>query len=447
MSRRHPEIVFVCPGRYSVGELYNAIVMSRSLEAAGFTTKFIVTEQLAAYATGSGADVIVRSMRRGRGPEVVETIEQLNPDLAVLADYHLPFLEPGAAGIQNLVSSTVPTVMLDSLGFGFAGGEVSNALAALPGAEALHRWFTPTTHIPRVTDAHTLLHPVPVATMDAPNAFSLYDSVPEVGSGREAIRERYGVEPGRALVVVAQSAWAATGFTQLGRTRRRQLGRSYDALRVDWILHCLSLVGLPITVVGVRRDSAASERHPNVSLVHTPFLALDDFSDLLGAADLYITDNLLSAAMARATLMGTPCLALVHESPVVTAAANEFEAAWHSEMNSLFPGYDFDYLVNPFGWIAEVGAMLAGNPYLQSVPRVDVFDPGAIAQAVRRQLSPDADLRPTHVLRDGGVPRATAVDVLRRVLSERSSLPPLTTHPAHPSTERKNENAHQNDTA
>ena len=419
---RPAEIVFVCPGRYSVGELYNAIVMSRSLEAAGMTTKFIVTEQLADYATASGADVIVRSMRRNRGAEVIDTIEQLGPDLAVLADYHLPFLEPGAAGIQNLVSPRVPTVMLDSLGFGLSGAEVTNTLAGLPGAEALRRWFTPTTSIPRAENPQALLHPVPVATPDAPGSFPLYDSVPEIGADRQAIRERYGVEPGRALIVIAQSAWAATGFTQLGRTRGRQLGRSYDDLRIDWILHCLSLVGVDLTVVGVRRDSASRDQYPNVSLVHTPFLGLDDFSELLGAADLYVTDNILSAAMGRAAVMGTPCLALVHEQGGVAEPVGDVEANWHADMRSLFPGYDFPYLVNPFGWISEVGAMMHGNPYLQSVPRVDVFDPRAVSRAVRIQLSQSADMRPTHVLRSHGVARASPVDVVRQALDRPSRL-------------------------
>ena len=430
---RAAEIVFVCPGRYSIGELYNAIVMSRSLEAAGMTTRFIVTEQLADYATASGADVIVRSMRRNRGADVIDTIEQLSPDLAVLADHHLPFLEPGAAGIQNLVSPLVPTVMLDSLGFGLSGAEVTNTLAGLPGAEALRRWFTPTTSIPRAGNPQALLHPVPVATPDAPGSFSLYDSVPEMGADRQATRERYGVAPERALVVVAQSAWAATGFTQLGRTRGRQLGRSYDDLRIDWILHCLSLVGVDLTVVGVRRDAAARDLHPNVSLVHTPFLGLDDFSDLLGAADLYVTDNILSAAMARAAVMGTPCLALVHERDGVAEPTDEFEANWHAEMLSLFPGYDFPYLVNPFGWISEVGAMMPGNPYLQSVPRVDVFDSRAVSRAVRRQLSTSADMRPTHVLRDPAAARASPVDVVRRALARPSDLLHSfrTTYPHH----------------
>jgi CheY-like chemotaxis protein len=419
-----------------VGELYNALVMGRSLEAAGMTTKFIVTEQLAAYATASGADVIVRSMRRSRGPEVVETIEQLAPDLVVLADYHLPFLEPGAAGIQNLISATVPTVMLDSLGFGLSGAEVSNALASLPGAEVLHRWFTPTTHIPRAAEPHALLHPVPVATPDAPNSFALYDSIPGVRARSATVRQRYGIEAGRALVVVAQSAWAATAFTQLGRSRGHQLGRSYDDMRVDWILYCLSLVDLPITVVGVRRDAAARNRHANVSLVHAPFLGLDDFSDLLSAADLYLTDNILSAAMARAAMIGTPCLALVHEREAAAQPSTDFEAAWHSEMATQFPGYDFDYLVNPFGWVGEVGAMMSGNPYLQAVPRVDVFDPVAVSNAVRRQLSSEADRRPTRVLRDRGVARAGPVDVVRRALLENEPLAP-----SIPSIDRNNDHA------
>jgi hypothetical protein len=440
MSRRRPEILFVCPGRYSVGELYNALVMSRSLQAAGMSTRFIVTEKLAAYAEASGADVVVRSLRRNRGSEVAATIDELNPDLAILADYHLPFLEPGAAGIQSLVSPGVPTVMLDSLGFGVAGRDVTNALASLPGAEALHRWFTPTTRIPPAADAQALLHPVPVAATNAQNAFALYDSIPGVRARAATVRQRYGVEPGRALIVVAQSAWAATGFTQLGRTRRRQLSASYDELRIDWMLYCLSLLGAPVTVVGVRRDAAAYVEYPNVSLVHAPFLGLDDFSDLLSAADLYITDNILSAAMARAAMIGTPCLALVHEREGLAQPTTEFEARWHSEMAALFPGYDFPYLVNPFGWIAEVGAMMPGNPYLQTVPRVDVFDPRAVADAVQRQLSDSPDLRPTAVLRDRDAATANPADVVRRTLSSRAFLSPTTPTPS-PSRNGNNDHA------
>jgi hypothetical protein len=439
MSRRRPEILFVCPGRYSVGELYNALVMSRSLQAAGMATRFIVTEKLGPYAEASGADVVVRSLRRNRGSEVPATIDELSPDLAILADYHLPFLEPGAAGIQSLVSPGVPTVMLDSLGFGIAGRDVTNALASLPGAEALHRWFAPTTHIPPAADAQALLHPVPVAATDAPNAFALYDSIPGVRARAATVRRRYGVEPGRALIVVAQSAWAATGFTQLGRTRRRQLSASYDELRIDWILYCLSLLGIPVTVVGVRRDAAAYVGYPNVSLVHAPFLGLDDFSDLLSAADLYVTDNILSAAMGRAAMIGTPCLALVHEHAAIAEPATEFEARWHSQMAALFPGYNFPYLVNPFGWLSEVEAMMPANPYLRAVSRVDVFDPRAVSDAVRRQLSDTPDLRPTAVLRDRGDARAGPADVVRRVLSSRSFLPPTTSTP--PSRNGNNDHA------
>jgi CheY-like chemotaxis protein len=443
MSRRHAEIVFVCPGRYSVGELYNAIVMSRSLQAAGMTTTFIVTEQLAGYASASGADIVVRSLRRGRGPEAVATVEQLNADLAIVADYHLPFLEPGAADIQSLISHRVPTVMLDSLGFGLRGAEVSNSLASLPAAEALHRWFSPTTHIPRAVDPDALLHPVPVGAPHAPNAFALYDSIPGVRARATTVRERYGIATGRALVVVAQSAWAATGFTQLGRSRRHQLSRSYDDLRTDWILHCLSLVGVPVTVVGVRREQAARSQYPNVSLVHTPFLGLDDFSDLLTAADLYLTDNLLSAAMARAAMIGTPCLALVHEAQTVAEPTTEFEASWHAQMTALFPGYDFPYLVNPFGWISEVGAMMPGNPYLQAVPRVDVFDAQAVAHAVRLQLS-SPDQGPTAVLRDRSTARASPAEVVHRALSRFSSD---STRSSTPSRKGHTDNAAHDDTA
>ncbi|KJC65431.1 DUF6365 family protein [Agreia bicolorata] len=424
MSRRSPEIVFVCPGRYSVGELYNAIVMSRSLEADGMKTKFIVTEQLAGYARGSGADVIVRPMRRNRGADVVDSIDQLAPDLTILADYHLPSLEPGAADLQSLISPASPTVMLDSLGFGLRGADVSNALASLPGAEALRRWFTPTTQIPQAQDPDALLHPVPVAGPDASNAFALYDSVPEASNDRGSVRDRFGITPGHALVVVAQSAWAATGFTQLGRTRGNQLSKSYDDLRIDWILYCLSLVGVPIAVVGVRRDAATRSQYPNVSLVHTPFLNLDDFSDLLGAADLYLTDNLLSAAMGRASLLGTPCLALVHEGADNIKPTTEFEAAWHAEMAALFPGYDFPYLVNPFGWVSEVGTMMPGNNYLQSVPRADVFDPEGLAEAVGRQLSTSPDVLPSAVLRQLSTSMAGPAEIVRRALDTRSSLTP-----------------------
>jgi hypothetical protein len=123
-------------------------------------------------------------------------------------------------------------------------------------------------------------------------------------------------------------------------------------------------------------------------------------------------------------MIGTPCLALVHERAAITEPVVEFEEAWHSEMTALFPGYDFPFLVNPFGWISEVGAMMPGNPYLQAVPRVDVFDPRAVSDAVRHQLSDDPDLGPTAVLRDRGEARASPDDVVRHALNSRSLLPP-----------------------
>ena len=392
----------LAPSAWSIGELANAIVLAKRLPE-DWRAEVLVSAKHLDYAHAAGVAARVLPRGRAAAAAVREAVSDAEVSGILLADHHLLGLERVGFGYDDLASRTAPLVAFDSLAFGV--GPTRLKLAVSRGSEdpMLRRWFPPEVDLDRVPDGVPLLRPVPVAapiseTLETSRtarirSFDLYGASGPWGDAAatepERIRSRLGIEPHRKLVVVAMSNWASMAMTKPGLGGPNRERDAYLQLRFAWLHELMRRLDEPIALVGVSAEGFEAEG-ADVQTIATGFLPLAEFTELLAAADLYLTDNLTSGAMARAVLLGTPAVTLTREVEWHTEDA--FVAAWLAQMRAGFPASDFDYLVNPFGWIDELQPLLANNAYLAALPRIHAHDLDGQVRACRTAL--DSTARP-----------------------------------------------------
>ncbi|WP_284753233.1 DUF6365 family protein [Arthrobacter sp. efr-133-R2A-120] len=383
MTIRTP-VVFLCPGKFSFGELQNAITVARQLPAE-VASEFLVSEQYLDLARRSG--VSARALPRGsRNQETTLAIlKDLNPAGIVVADHHLFALERANFPLETVLRLNRPVVTLDSLCLGPSESIMKMALSRQPSMKPIHRWFHPETVVPGLPKEMNLIRPVPVAGLGrADDSFNLYGTLLEARQAKEAVFDRLGISQERSLVVVAQSNWATSAYGLLGRISKDADSDTYRDLRNRWSAEMFSRVGLPITVLEVSAGGNSATYYNGVEFLPSSYQPMDDFVDILAAADLYVTDNLTSGAMGKAAALGTATLALVNESN--DRSTDPFSTEWLAQMESYFPGFDVRFLVNPFGWADELAPLLTNNEYLASVPKAEIYDLDACASAIRKHV-------------------------------------------------------------
>ena len=377
-------VAFLCPGKFSFGELQNAITIARQLPP-DMPSEFLVSEQYLGLAQRSGVSARSIPTGPGSGEKVLELLKGLNPAGVVVADHHLFALERAHFPFETVLRAGSPVVALDSLCLGPAASRMQMALSRQPAMKPIHRWFPPETDIPALPAEVGVIRPVPVAGLSRPeDSFDLYGGGLKPRRTKEEVFGALGISGDRCLVVSAQSNWATNAYGLLGRVSRTADSDTYRNLRSLWSAEMFSRVGRPITVLEVSSGGAAQTRRNGVEFLSIPYQAMDDFVDILAAADLYITDNLTSGALAKAAALGTATLALVNERN--DRSADPFSTEWLARMETHFPGFDVRFLVNPFGWADELAPLLAENEYLAALPTAEIFDLDACAAAIREHI-------------------------------------------------------------
>lgn len=377
-------VAFLCPGKFSFGELQNAITVARQLPP-DVPAEFLVSKQYLGLVQRSGA--AARAIPGGPGSEdsVLGMLKDLDPAGVVVADHHLFALERAPFPLETVLRVARPVVALDSLCLGPTASKMQMALSRQPAMQPIHRWFPPETEVPALPAEMGLIRPVPVAGLSRPDdSFDLYGDHLEPRRTKDDVFRALGISGDRSLVVSAQSSWAASAYGLLGRVSRTADVDTYRNLRNRWSVEMFSRVGSPITVLEVSSGAIAQTHHAGVDFLSIPYQAMDDFVDILAAADLYITDNLTSGALAKAAALGTATLALVNERN--DRSTDSFSTEWLALMETHFPGFGVRFLVNPFGWADELVPLLDANEYLAALPRVEIFDLDACAAAIREHL-------------------------------------------------------------
>lgn len=376
--------VFFCPGKFSFGELQNAITIAGQLPPED-PVEFLVAEQYLDIVRRSG--VRAREVPRGPGSQeaTLALLRGMHPAAVVVADHHLLSLERGNVSMLQLLEVGCPVIAMDSLCLGPAASLMQMALSRQPGTSPIHRWFPPETPIPALPAEVSVIRAVPVAGLGRPaDSFDLYGDGLKPRRTKAEVFNALGVSSGRSLVVAAQSSWATSAYSLLGRVAKNSDMETYRNLRERWSAEMFRRAGGPVTVLELSSNSKTATSYGNVEFLPCPYQPMDDFVDILAAADLYVTDNLTSGAMAKAAALGTPVLALVNQHN--ERSADPFSTAWLSDMESHFPGFDVPFLVNPFGWAEELAPLLYKNQYLAAVPKAEIYNLEACAAAIQEHL-------------------------------------------------------------
>lgn len=110
--------MFLCPSKFSIGELHNALVAGRDLLAGGWRVQCMVSRRNLDYAKSSETDEELLSESGKDAEAVLHRVRVIAPNLLVLADHHIWALEPTAASIRELLELGFPSLAADSLCLG-----------------------------------------------------------------------------------------------------------------------------------------------------------------------------------------------------------------------------------------------------------------------------------------------------------------------------------------
>lgn len=396
-------LLFIAPGAHSIGELANAMVIAG--QVADRPVTLLTSARHAGYARGAGLDVV--EIPRGRRTAPFIRSQCTAPDLAavILADHHLTRLERVGFGLADLAGGA-PLICLDSLCLGRAGRRLELAIAQHSIGPELHHWFPPEVRTEQVPDGVPMLRPVPVAG-GAPGGipFDLYGDTLRRSRGRSAVLADLGIDAGRTVVMTAMSAWASRATTRAHLAVPDPDHDAYARLRAQWLVELCARLGRSVTIVSLGGADVAPHHSGAVQTVNLGGLGMQDFTDLVAAADLYLCDNLTSGAMARAALLGTPVVALTNEHGI--RDHSPFVDRWFAEMERVLPHFDFPYLVNPFGWVRELEPLRVANPYLDALPQAPAYSLDRQQEICLRALeSPRRPARDALVGQLSGLPAA-----------------------------------------
>ena len=107
--------MFLCPSKFSIGELHNALVAGRDLLAGGWRVQCMVSRRNLDYTKSSETDAELLSESGKDAEAVLHRVRAIAPDLLVLADHHIWALEPTAASIRELLELGFPSLAAPAL--------------------------------------------------------------------------------------------------------------------------------------------------------------------------------------------------------------------------------------------------------------------------------------------------------------------------------------------
>lgn len=388
-----PVVLFIVTSFWAHGELTIAVEFARRFDRMRFDSLFLIPPSHRRMMSGTGLryQILIPLAAKINKCLLRDIKETWRPTLVVLADFlNFDFCERHyGLRREDLDIFTCPLGTFDNFSWGRPGS-----------------WMDTYGFVAHVQGEITLdglrfrLRPCPLNKPPAPGdraaagsriyPYPLFDLTTLAerarGAARRQARRELAIPSGKPLILLAGAQWqcmhsayaAATGFVQACTAALEQLlrGLLQDATVVA--------VGSPL----VFRDASPPGFHYMGELHPLRFRRLAE------AADLHISTNVTSVSLHRLALSGVQSVVLYSslmktESGIRSVAGNELPMAYRDgfprSVGSLYPFYMF-----PVGWYSFLRSLVAGNPFMDFVPRIEIFHEQHALRTIGSLLGPTA---------------------------------------------------------
>ena len=375
MSPVRRTVLFIVTSYWAYGELAIATEFARRMAGTGFRPLFLIPPSHRELIAGAGLEhqLLVPGARKINRILLQDIQHVHRPALVVLADFmNFAFCDRHYGLCRDDLSIfDCPVGTFDDFAWGRPGAWLDTY-----GFRAKHQDEITLDGLAFRLRPCPLNHPAELVTEPDVHPYPLLESVAELDrTDRAGVRREFGLTGGRPVVLVTGATWQrmhaayprVTAFvgachTMLERLLTRLLGYA-DVVAVGPQL--------------VFRDGAPPGFHPLGPLEP------DRFRRLIQTVDLHISNNIVSVSLHRLALAGVPSVVLMSslfkQDGEVRWVGRAGPPALTGSAGPVVAGTDYLYPFRmfPVGWYHFLHSLLAGNPFGELVPELEVFDEAA----------------------------------------------------------------------
>ena len=380
--------LFVTPSETGTGEAMTASYVARDLLRHGHAVHFAASRTTAPLLSDIFVDRVTlfagsTAENQGLWREVVRTVR---PDAIVFADYPLLFMTSGSVHLaspqwaDDLRAAATHLVTFDHVGFAQGPGMVFFG----PPHLTMHA----ENFLPVPQEMEVLL-PCPLFEGRVPGFrgtpvryWNLPLTLPT--ATRKQTRDRYLADGEEFLLVHSTPRWAIRMAGEMGLPHYEMLPRLMN--------HYLSDLQARVVMVSVNDGSLLpEERSSHLRIVNVAPVSADELERLLLSADLVLSDNTVSASLAKAVCAGVPTLALTNSLRLQQAAAvdDRMVADTVNEMERRKSGCIFPFEVFPIWSRRELQQLgvLEQPLYKEALVNVELYGGRQTAQLLEALLT------------------------------------------------------------
>jgi hypothetical protein len=383
-------LLFLALSQHGYGETVIGMSLARQLIPLGVESHFVVeaTAEPVISRGGFGYTVLSESMGPLAGRALDDVVAEFKPDALVLADYLI--FSRAMRTVFLLDPWYIDRYRLPVLPIDIWGLDGEHLEMDFGGQETIQL-------DPRIRQLAGQLRPVPLTHPQPAGDGRVFPFRLSDADGRVSRRTRghlhstLGIPRGHRLAMITFAGWQRSPDPRYDE-RIHRIARRVPELLVHY------LRALPPTthfmVIGGMPD--AFRALPADRLITLPACMPKRFAVLTGAADLLISLNAASTAVAEAILADIPAVVLSNrytvadadrvtdgadDAPEAPEKVSEFVRTWLAGTGPVYP-----FRIWPLGYHRFLEPLLAGNPYADTLASAELLDEDGVMTVLEAAL-------------------------------------------------------------